>query len=157
VLLNFIYLDILLTDFWIPKLFNTSLDDLEKNGGINEFFEENGFSSKFLIKNLGSSFVYMTVYIFILCVYFLVALLALILPFLRRPADFISGKIFWNYSLSLFFTQYPPMIMACIINLYDLRYEKPIEMASMIICFMLLVILPVALITSIIALSRFRK
>jgi len=124
---------------------------------MNEFFEENGFSSKYLIKNLGSSFVYMTIYICILCVYFLIALLAKVLPFFARPADSMSRKLFWNFSLTLFYSQYPPMIMACIINLYDLRYEKPIEMASMIICIGLLCILPVALIVSFIALTRFRK
>ena len=35
VLLNFIYLDILLTDYWIPKLFKTTAEQLEKDGGIN--------------------------------------------------------------------------------------------------------------------------
>jgi hypothetical protein len=35
VLLNFIYLDILLTDLWIPSIFHTTVNDLEKDGGIN--------------------------------------------------------------------------------------------------------------------------
>jgi hypothetical protein len=35
VLLNFIYLDILLTDLWIPSVFQTTVNDLEKDGGIN--------------------------------------------------------------------------------------------------------------------------
>jgi hypothetical protein len=35
VLLNFIYLDILLTDLWIPSVFHTTVNDLEKDGGIN--------------------------------------------------------------------------------------------------------------------------
>ena len=157
VLLNFIYLDILLTDLWMPALFHTTVEDLEKNGGINSFFEDNGFSSKFLIKNLGSSFVYMVVYLGVLVIYFLLLVLSKVLTFLSRPVDFLHKKLFWDYTLSLFFTQYPPMIMASIINLYDLRYEKPIEMASMIICFGLLGILPIALVASFIALYKFRK
>ena len=35
VLLNFIYLDILLTDFWIPNVCHTTVNDLEKEGGLN--------------------------------------------------------------------------------------------------------------------------
>ncbi len=33
---------------------------------MNPFFEENGFSTKVLIKNLGSTFVYLILYIFVL-------------------------------------------------------------------------------------------
>ncbi len=36
VLLNFIYLDILLTDLWLPKLFGTNIEELESSGGLND-------------------------------------------------------------------------------------------------------------------------
>ncbi len=56
-LLNFIYLDILMTDKWFTKLFYSDEDDIEtkitqrmlteslsiQDGSLNSFFEENGF------------------------------------------------------------------------------------------------------------------
>lgn len=68
-LLNFIYMDILQTDRWlIPLIFpvnknqTTEEDELEEQP-INSFFDENGFESRALIKNLGSTFIYLFVLI----------------------------------------------------------------------------------------------
>jgi hypothetical protein len=77
VLLNFIYLDILLTDLWLPKLFGAKLEDLEKSGGLNDYFTDNGFSSKFIIKNLGSGFIYLIIYLVALVFYFIIKIISL--------------------------------------------------------------------------------
>jgi hypothetical protein len=68
VLLNFIYVDILLTDMWLPQLFMNPNEAQKEQKGINSYFEQNGFASKILVINLGSSFVYLVIYmaIFIL-------------------------------------------------------------------------------------------
>jgi hypothetical protein len=42
VLVNFIYFDILMTDYWVPNIFSTTSDELEKEGGLNYHFDENG-------------------------------------------------------------------------------------------------------------------
>jgi hypothetical protein len=66
VLLNFIYVDILITEMWLPQLiFSTNTRFLSQDG-LNLCFEENGFSSKLLVSNLGSSFVYLLIYL-LLC------------------------------------------------------------------------------------------
>jgi hypothetical protein len=44
VLLNFIYVDIFYTEKWLPPLLS-EFTNIEKDRGINEFFEENGFES----------------------------------------------------------------------------------------------------------------
>ena len=67
-------MDILLTEMWLPQLFQSSGEDA--SGGINEYFEENGFGSKTLIINLGSTFVYIAVYFFLCFLYLLVFLLS---------------------------------------------------------------------------------
>ncbi len=76
VILNFIYIDILLTDLWLPQLFQTGKEQIESTGGINSFFEENGFATKTLIINLGSSFVYLAVYVAVCIIYFIISLFA---------------------------------------------------------------------------------
>ncbi len=66
ILLSFIYLDILQTELWLfPILFPPKPygEEDEMDEPLNDFFDENGFSSKTLIKNLGSTFVYLAIYL----------------------------------------------------------------------------------------------
>lgn len=104
VLLNFIYLDILLTDQWIPLIFDTSSSQIEQSGGLNSFFEENGFSSKFLISNLGSSFVYLTLYCVLLILYLLLSLFSRYASKIDWLGSKLKRKLSWNLTLSLFFS-----------------------------------------------------
>ena len=63
VLLNLIYFDILYTEKWFPDLLASlkiKLDQEDK--GLNSFFEENGFDSKLLMKNIGSTFFFLITY-----------------------------------------------------------------------------------------------
>ena len=86
-LMNFIYLDLLQTELWLfpllfkPKAEGEDNDMDETDQPLNMYFDENGFESKALIKNLGSTFVYLVLY-FIL----LVILLPLLLVIGRRFA-----------------------------------------------------------------------
>jgi hypothetical protein len=68
-----------MTDLWFTKLFygsqkfdNPDSSRLrilreknvqEEDSPLNEFFDINGFSSKSLVRNLGSTFIYLLVYI----------------------------------------------------------------------------------------------
>ena len=65
-LLNFIYLDVMQTELWLfPLLYPQaeSLEsDLDEDEALNLYFDENGFSSMSLIKNTGSTFVYLVLY-----------------------------------------------------------------------------------------------
>ena len=67
-LLNFIYLDILQTELWLfPLLFPPKpYGEEDYDRPLNLYFEENGFESTALIKNLGSTFVYLVVYLILL-------------------------------------------------------------------------------------------
>lgn len=70
-LLSFIYLDLLMTELWLfPLFFPPKPPEAEDDGtdeSLNMYFEENGFQSKALIKNLGSTFVYLGLYVVLLC------------------------------------------------------------------------------------------
>ena len=74
VLLNFIYVDILLTDLWLPYLFMNTNEAPSEQKAINPYFEQNGFASKTLIINLGSSFVYIVIYMAIFILYIILKL-----------------------------------------------------------------------------------
>jgi hypothetical protein len=72
-----------MTDEWLypvllkeeDKLFNVIKEDDEEeiimDRGINNYFDDNGISSMFLIKNLGSTLVYL---VFIVVAYFILVL-----------------------------------------------------------------------------------
>jgi hypothetical protein len=78
-LLNLIYLDLLMTEIWLfPLLFPSKPagEEDEAEEPINMYFAENGFQSKALIKNLGSTFVYLALYLVLLCLLPLIKLMA---------------------------------------------------------------------------------
>ncbi|TNV86972.1 hypothetical protein FGO68_gene4936 [Halteria grandinella] len=59
--LSFIYMDLLQTDKWLPKLFFS--EQSEEDEALDSFFEVNGFGSTRLINNLGSTFVFLMIFL----------------------------------------------------------------------------------------------
>lgn len=58
IILGFLYLDIFMTDMWLTGYF-ISEEDNENDEPLNPFFDQSGFESKFIVKNLGSTFIYL--------------------------------------------------------------------------------------------------
>jgi hypothetical protein len=110
-----------------------------------------------MIKNLGSSFVYLVFYFFLLIVYLLAQRLSRVIPALSRLASYLSRHLFWNLTISLFMSQYPPIIMAVMINLYDIQFNNAMEIASTGLCFGLVFIMPIGLMVTFCAIYKFRK
>jgi hypothetical protein len=132
VLLNFIYLDILYTDKWlIPLLFTEDNDKDEDDGEyvdlggpLNDFFDENGFSSKYLIENLGSTFVYVIVLVFLLLLILLMPLFESLCSSIKIVTLFLKKHMIWNVTLRFIIQQAPPISIACGINLYLLNFKR---------------------------------
>ena len=75
-MLNFIYMDILQTSLWLdPIIFNSPGDN--NDDGINPFFDLGGFTSMILIKNLGSTFVFLIVLLIAFCSMFIIKLMSI--------------------------------------------------------------------------------
>jgi hypothetical protein len=124
VLLNLIYFDILYTELWFPELLaRLSIKMDQEDKGLNSYFEENGFNSKLLMKNIGSTFFFIIIY----CVLWMILGLSRILTPLSKKfetlGDYLSRNLKWNMSLQLLFSQFTPMIMSSLINLYELRFD----------------------------------
>jgi hypothetical protein len=67
VIMSFIYVDIFLSDQWMPELFyglERIDDDTEP---LNSFFDESGYSSMVLLKNINSSLVFIWIYSSLYC------------------------------------------------------------------------------------------
>lgn len=71
--MSLIYLDILLTEKWMPQLLlkinGFKNEQIENNQPLNSYFEENGFESIYFLRNIGSAIVYLAVYILLWMLY----------------------------------------------------------------------------------------
>jgi hypothetical protein len=60
--MSFIYVDIFLSDQWMPQLFYGLERVDEDNEPLNSYFDESGYSSKVLLKTINSSLVFIWIY-----------------------------------------------------------------------------------------------
>ena len=68
-LLSFIYLDILQTDKWLLPFIYSNVGDQDIDDiPLNIYFDENGFSSRYMIMNIGSTTVYVHIYMLIFAI-----------------------------------------------------------------------------------------
>jgi hypothetical protein len=71
-------MDVLMTDKWLTKYL---VEDDENDCAINYYFDISGFQSKKLVKNLGSTFVYLALLILSLVILAILKALAMLLRF----------------------------------------------------------------------------
>jgi len=74
VMLSLIYIDIFLSDMWMTQIFYGKDKIDEDNEPLNSFFDENGYQSKILLKNIGSALVFLILYLAILIILVLLRL-----------------------------------------------------------------------------------
>jgi hypothetical protein len=78
IILNYIYMDVLMTDKWLTKyLVEDDLNDC----AINYYFDISGFQSKKLVKNLGSTFVYLALLVLGLVILAILKVVAILFRF----------------------------------------------------------------------------
>ena len=78
-LMKYIFFDILYTELWIPKFMRSigiDFDKVKNDTAINVQFSDNGFDSKQFLKNSGSSFFFLLIYIFSWFILLLLSLLS---------------------------------------------------------------------------------
>lgn len=66
VLLNLIYLDVLETDKWLLPLIYNENEPTNLDIPLNSYFDDNGFSSLYYTKNIGSTLVFLAGYVVII-------------------------------------------------------------------------------------------
>jgi hypothetical protein len=62
IIMSFIYVDIFLSDKWIPELLYGMERVYEDSEPLNSFFDESGYSSTMLLKNINSSLIFIWIY-----------------------------------------------------------------------------------------------
>jgi hypothetical protein len=61
-MINLIQVDIFMSENWLPQIFYGSGHLSEDIEPLNIFFDDNGYSSKSIIKNIGSALVFLVIY-----------------------------------------------------------------------------------------------
>lgn len=79
-ILQFIYLDLLQTDLWLSPLLAEGDNEDDEDEALNSFFEDSGFQSMFMIKNLGSTFIFMCILFIIFVFQLILHALSIIIP-----------------------------------------------------------------------------
>jgi hypothetical protein len=75
IFMNFIFFDVFYVDQWVPptlKKVSFNMDVPEEP--INDYFQDNGFEVKFLMKNIGSTLIFLMLYIIAWAIYFVLAI-----------------------------------------------------------------------------------
>ena len=131
VLINFIYFDILYTERWFPDFMKyLSLDLDYEDYPLNSYFNENGFQSLTLLKNIGTTFFFLIIYVLILALIISLKLLSYMTGMFEKFRIKLQSWLFWNATIDLLMSQFTPIIMSSVLNLYDLKWDSNVAKFS---------------------------
>jgi hypothetical protein len=120
-------MDVLMTDKWLPQLLMSEEKRFEDRA-MSLYFENNGYQSMNVMKNLGSTGIYL-----ILNFSIIIILYVILTPLSRyrryfadlkqfsfkRITDWVRTKMVWNGLLRFILQYYPPILISGIISLYN--------------------------------------
>ncbi len=75
---------------------------------------------------------------------------------LNNFKNYIGNKLFMNGTLKLFFSQFPPIFMASLINIYNFKFDSWMEKISSSVAEFFLIIMPAGLLGSLYLISHYR-
>jgi len=91
---------------------------------LNQYFEENDFSSKVAIKNMGSTFVYICIFVLLVLQLPLLAIISKNSIKISLFYQWMRDKLIWNGFFAFIMSQYPPIIISCGINVYEIDFSS---------------------------------
>ncbi|TNV86418.1 hypothetical protein FGO68_gene17688 [Halteria grandinella] len=149
IVLQFIYLDILQTDKWLIPFFQKDRDDdgnLIEDEPLSEYFEQSGFQSMLMFKNLGSTLIFSLILINLYVFYMLSSGLGFIHTAFSKVAEKLESKLFWNSGTRFLIQQFQPLLVTSLINLYSLKFNTVVAFASTACSFVTIIVLTVGII-----------
>ncbi|TNV86253.1 hypothetical protein FGO68_gene15283 [Halteria grandinella] len=111
-----IYMDLLLTDKWLTSHLDESSESNEDEP-LNIFFESQGFQSKHLFINLGSTLVFMIMQICLLMFTGLMSLFSSTSSRAEKLFEFLHKRLIWGRTIRFIIQQFQPLIFSSLINI----------------------------------------
>jgi hypothetical protein len=141
VLINLIYFDILYTEKWFPDFmesikFVVNTDDHP----INVYFDQNGFQSLLIIKNLGSTLFFILFYLIAWILLLILKIASIFIDKVGNAVKKLETVLMWNGTITMMMSQFAPMIISSLINLYAVKWESNIFFYSSVLSIALLVL-----------------
>ncbi|TNV86375.1 hypothetical protein FGO68_gene11153 [Halteria grandinella] len=120
-ILSFIYMDLLQTDQWYPSLFFSG--DIDSDYSLSPYFDLNGFTSMKFILNLGSTFFYLVIILFLYIVLLFAGSFHGGDDRCGKVVKYMRAKMYWSVMIRFIMQQSTPMMMASAINVYVYQIE----------------------------------
>ncbi|TNV86328.1 hypothetical protein FGO68_gene1229 [Halteria grandinella] len=121
-----IYMDVLLTDEWLSALLENSIkpSEMEDDSPVNLFLESQGFKSKLLLQNLGSTLVFLLIQIFLLLYTGMMWLLRSASFLAEKQYQFLSARLLWGSTIRFLIQQFQPLLFASLINIRSFSHFR---------------------------------
>lgn len=129
-ILNFAQLQVLPSDQINSSMlkFNASSD-----APLNDYFDLVGYQSSNAIKNLGSTFVFLILNVFLLLIIGMFKLLKC-----TKAYNYLASKVLWNYIIRFMIQQYVTLCLSSLINLYRIDLSQSGDITSIALVFILI-------------------
>jgi hypothetical protein len=75
---------------------------------------------------MGSTFVYLAIYLLMILIYIIMIPFSMIFTSVNTLKGYLGKRLFMRYTLIMFFSQYPPMLLSSIINIYNISFKGTI-------------------------------
>ncbi|TNV87261.1 hypothetical protein FGO68_gene1328 [Halteria grandinella] len=111
------YLDLLMTDQWLPIEKSVTEGELEEDSALNLLFESQGFQSRIVLLNLGSSLVFLVIQVMLLLYTFLMKVLSSVSLIAKKQFIFLEGRLLWGGTIRFIIQQFQPFIFSSFINI----------------------------------------
>jgi hypothetical protein len=88
-----------------------------------------------LLGNLGSSVIYLVVFSQIYLILGIINILVMKFSKCLKLSLFLNKLLLWDFALMFYFSQFTPIVLACLINFSSLSYSSYIEKVSAYLSF----------------------
>jgi hypothetical protein len=107
---------------------------------LNRYFSENGFESTLFINNIGSTLIFVLVYLFSWIMLLMLKISIFIFPAVEKLYKKLKLNLIWNGSISFLNAQYSIFIMCSMINMTELKFDNKMETLSSIMTITALIV-----------------
>ncbi|TNV86722.1 hypothetical protein FGO68_gene2271 [Halteria grandinella] len=116
---NLIYMDLLMTDKWLSSWLEdiTQIPEEDDDEPMNLFLGSQGFQSRLLLFNLGSTLVFLIIQVLILFYTGLMRLLSYFSPRAKKQYAFLEKRFVWGGTIRFIIQQFQPLIFSSLINI----------------------------------------
>ncbi|TNV86619.1 hypothetical protein FGO68_gene15456 [Halteria grandinella] len=114
-----IYMDVLMTDKWLSNFLEdiTQISEEDDDAPMNLFVGSQGFQSKLLLFNLGSTLIFFRIQVVLLLYTILMRLLSSFCLRAKKQYAFFEKKLIWGGTIRFIIQQFQPLIFSSLINI----------------------------------------